>query len=133
MTMAPEMTALIDAASALTDLLEQENDALTRTDFEASCRLAESKRAAIIQLESATDLLLSPPSGPMPAELPLVRSRLNAAIEKNRTLLHQAIDTQQRAIATIVQTLDPSGVYPAVYGNHSQQRFVLPVSLAVRA
>ena len=136
MTTQSETTELIEAVTALACLLEEENDALAMVDFGASCRLAEAKRAAIARLESMVGSLPIPESGQERRGIAPLRHRLDAAIGKNRALLQQAIDTQQRVIATIVQALEPGEAdmhYPSAYGTHAMQRAVLPVALAVRA
>lgn len=135
-TTAPEMTALIEAATALVRVLEAENDALAKVDFGASCQFAETKREAIARLDAMIGSLPNPPSGQSRPENALLRQRLDAAIGRNRTLLLQAIDTQQRVVATLVQALEPDAAeshYPAAYGTPSMQRAVAPVALVVRA
>ncbi|MCF3946688.1 hypothetical protein AiwAL_07820 [Acidiphilium sp. AL] len=136
MTAPPETAEWIAATAELARVIEAENDALARVDFSESCRFAETKRMAIMRLESMIDSRPVPAFGQDRPGSAALRQRLDAAIGRNRALLLQAIDTQQRVIATIVQALGPGEAdthYPSACGAHPMQRAAAPVALAVRA
>jgi FlgN protein. len=136
MTPAPKPDpAILTALAALAEILEEENQALSRSDFRASGDLAARKRAAIGTVEACASEV-SAEAGRDHARFDGVRRRLDRAIEQNRALLQQAIGTQQRVISTIVQALEPcpdGTPYPGRSGSTGYGRAMTPMALAVRA
>lgn len=132
---AADMTALFEAVTALSTVLENENQALLESDFSVSGLLAGTKRDAIARLESLIGLARKP--GPRHQNrMTAVQRRLDEAISNNRVLLQRSIDTQQRVIATVVQALEPAdqdSTYPAQYRAEANHRPSLPVALILRA
>lgn len=119
------------AADELLRVIEAENEALARADFGVSSQLAEAKRAAIGTLEALTGAVREPGPGGKPAGEASIRKRLDTAIDRNRSLLLQAIDTQQRVIGTIVRALEPDDAGSG-YSSPTAARKTPAVALAVR-
>jgi hypothetical protein len=127
--------ALLAALADLADILEQENLALSKSEFRVSGDIAPRKREAIGAVEALLGSIQAETSRDRTRLAPL-HQRLDRAIGQNRTLLQRAIDTQQRVISTIVEAIEPSPAhanYPARTGNSGYGRPTSPMALAVRA
>lgn len=105
---------LMQAMSALADVLDTENQALAAVDHAASERLAAAKQQAITSLEAAVDAMPRDSEAEQAAaetaggrealrvDLHAAQTRLAAALTENRSRLAEAISIQQRAIGTVL-------------------------------
>lgn len=127
------MSTLIEATATLSDLLEQENAALSAHDFVAATMRAEAKREAIKRL-AAVQADIAPAHKPAvsPLILARLRSRLDAALAENKRLLEVAIGIQAQVIAIVLRSIEPPAS-SGYHGNGTQTTPVLPVALALRA
>jgi hypothetical protein len=111
----------IDAANALADLLEAENNALLATDFAAATSLLPAKRAALEHIE------FSLPSGSK-QENRQAASRLDQLAAQNRTLLARGIGIQAQVlgiIANATRAATASGYNPKGNTSHNNAYFAL--------
>ncbi|HEX7389218.1 MAG TPA: hypothetical protein VF286_03845 [Acidiphilium sp.] len=131
MNRSPMAMERAEAAGELLRVIEAENEALARSDFGVSSQLAEAKRAAMERLEALIGAMREPGSGGKPMGDASIRKRLDTAIDRNRSLLLQAIDTQQRVIGTIVRALEPDEAGSG-YSSPLAVRKTPSVALAVR-
>jgi hypothetical protein len=98
-----------DAANALAEVLEAENDALRATDFAAAAVLLPLKRAAIERME------LAEPVAPK-HEIRNAAGRLDRLAEQNRNLLADGIGIQGqvlRIIASAIRAASAAGYGPS--------------------
>lgn len=100
---------LIGAITELADILDAENRALAGIDYAASHEFAIAKHEAIAGLEAAAECMPLQDDGPAGSQSPkdkteliAAQKRLTAALTENRTRLAEAIDIQQRVIATVL-------------------------------
>lgn len=135
MTIEPDLAAAIEAAENLATVIEDENRALSVSDFRTSVELTEAKRAAIVCMEELVGRIPNSRSGEL-NRLIAAQRRLDAAVIANRDLLRAAIETQQRVIRSVVHALDmqDDGVHvPTRYGQDQSGRSSEPVALVLRA
>lgn len=132
---------LIDAMTTLADLLDAENRALAGIDYAASHDFAIAKREAIAALEAIADSAPSDDDGPISggrhtakAELVAAQKRLAAALTENRTRLAEAIDIQQKVIATVLAAAnDQDGRHYGPKADIEPAPSIRGVSLTTRA
>lgn len=125
-------TDLIQAGTALADVLVRENEALRRLDFPAAVALAPAKQAALLNLTQGRQ----PPAAAdrTPALLALGR-RVSDLAAENRALLERAITVQTRVVGIIMRAAAkpaPAGHY-AASGARYQPRKAPAVALSARA
>lgn len=111
------MSDLDACVLALCDLLDRENDALSRTEYETIDELTREKATLIDALRRRGPV--SPPSVP-PAPAPAPASaacmtRLQAALRRNESLLSNALVVQRRMIGLVVEAARQSSA-PRGYG-----------------
>ena len=87
----PAPQSWMQAAAALADILQAENDALRAVDFAAAAALLPSKRAALQQIETCK------PSGPKQEFSETIR-RLDRLADENRQLLDRGISIQSQVL-----------------------------------
>ncbi len=129
---------LIDAATRLAILLEQENAALRLHDFTMPAALAEPKRDAIASCAAALagqteHLNPKTNSGAGTKCHDALRARLDAALAENKRLLETSVKVQAEVIAIVLRSLDrPISPQYSVNGTQSLGS-AAPVALAMRA
>jgi hypothetical protein len=116
---------LVDAANALAKVLECENAALSRLDFNAAVTLGQAKEAALRGVTKACSALLPADLSPLP--LALGRHMRRLATE-NRTLLERAITIQTRVVGIIVRAGAPSAAEQYMAGRFKGQRHKAPAT-----
>ena len=109
-------TELRTAAQHLMEVLEQENDALTRSDFAAAVALVAAKEAALLDLTKQQPVV-GGPSPAVKASLIALGQRLSGLATENQSLLERAIIVQTRIVQIIARAAAPPPAR-AEYGNH---------------
>lgn len=109
-------TDLRTAARHLVEVLEQENDALTRSDFAAAVALVPSKEAALLDLTQHQPVPGNPGSD-VRAPMAALGQRLTDLAAENQRLLERAIIVQTRIVQIIARAAAPPPAL-AEYSNH---------------
>lgn len=128
------MTDLPTATQRLIDVLEQENGALTRTDFRSAVALIPIKEAALADLAQQQKLAASP-KPIVKMSLVALGQRLTDLAAENQILLKRAIDVQTRIVQIVARAAAPPPAL-ARYGNQRNKaasRDVAAVALSTRA
>ncbi len=116
---------LLDAANALAEVLECENAALSRLDFNAAVIVGRAKEAALSGMTRACSALPPTDRSPLPLALGLHMRRL---VSENRTLLERAITIQTRVVGIIVRAGAPSAADEYMAGRFKGQRHKAPAT-----
>ncbi len=128
--MNPDLVAI---AAALTDILDQENRALTALDLPCAMALLERKHRATDALLAAKDGIARPRDR---AALQLMVGRLEALAEDNRRLLERAIEVQGRVIALVARSAPkrlPEAPRYTAAGSLAGANRTAPVAFSARA
>lgn len=125
-------TDLIEAGTALADVLARENEALTRLDFPAATALAPAKQAALQDLTQGRE---PPAAADRTPDLLALGRRVGSLAAENRALLERAIAVQTRIVGIIMRAAakpEPAGHY-AASGVRHQPRKAQAMALSARA
>lgn len=127
---------IVEAATALANVLTLENDALLAMDFSGATRLSGAKAAALAALKVArdADALRELPAARL-AQAAEVGRRLHQLTLANRQLLECAIQVQGRVLHCIAQAVPPAVPHGTRYGANglmARARYGAPMSLSAR-
>ncbi len=122
------------AAHRLADVLQQENDALTRVDYASAVALVPAKEAALLDMARQQPKA----SGARPVvkgRLVELQHRLAALADENKVLLQRAITVQTRILRIVAGAAapPPARVEYSARGTSAAPRRVGAVALSTSA